>query len=87
MTDFSDKNFQSFYQGLQSNPSIIPDKILEDLLCESGCQCPDIRLKRLIGVAAEKFILDILDDARQLSLIQEKNKVLLGLYYIFSIYK
>jgi hypothetical protein len=72
--DISSEDFSTFYNSLRDTLSVIPDKIIDELLNESGCYCLDPRAKRLIGLAAEKFILDILEDAHHLTIL-EKDKV------------
>ncbi|KAA6399117.1 MAG: putative transcription initiation factor TFIID subunit [Streblomastix strix] len=63
----SNAQFEDFFEGLGNAPSILPDELTDYYLRCAGCECPDIRVRRLIGVAAEKFMSDILGDAYQLS--------------------
>eukprot|EP01043_Picozoa_sp_COSAG02_P079359 COSAG02_NODE_18319_length_945_cov_182.109195_1_plen_68_part_10 len=41
----------------------IPDELVTYYLNRSGFNCPDDRVKRLIAVAAQKFISDIASEA------------------------
>ena len=41
----------------------IPDELVTYYLNRSGFNCPDQRVKRLIAVAAQKFISDIATEA------------------------
>uniref|UniRef100_A0A453R7B5 Transcription initiation factor TFIID subunit 10 n=1 Tax=Aegilops tauschii subsp. strangulata TaxID=200361 RepID=A0A453R7B5_AEGTS len=43
----------------------IPDELVEHYLGRSGFHCPDLRLTRLVAVAAQKFISDIASDSLQ----------------------
>ncbi|ONK70216.1 uncharacterized protein A4U43_C05F31460 [Asparagus officinalis] len=43
----------------------IPDELVEHYLAKSGFQCPDLRLTRLVAVAAQKFISEVASDALQ----------------------
>ncbi|KAH7830775.1 Transcription initiation factor TFIID subunit 10 [Monocercomonoides exilis] len=73
----SDVKFEEFYNSLNDNPTIFPDELVDAQLKATGFQCPDIRVKRLIALATEKFLSDVLSDAYQLSKIQplqKKNK-------------
>ncbi|KAI5084019.1 hypothetical protein GOP47_0000188 [Adiantum capillus-veneris] len=45
---------------------VIPDELAEYYLNRSGFQCPDLRVKRLISIATQKFISEIVNDAFQL---------------------
>ena len=44
-------------------PRQIPDELVTYYLNRSGFNCPDQRVKRLIAVAAQKFISDIATEA------------------------
>ncbi|CAA6672483.1 unnamed protein product [Spirodela intermedia] len=56
----------------------IPDELVEHYLSRSGFQCPDLRLTRLVAVAAQKFIAEVASDAlqhckaRQSTIIKDK---------------
>jgi len=49
---------------LQAYNATIPDEAVTYLLEKSGCQCNDVRLKRLVAVAAQKFLMQVLQDAK-----------------------
>ncbi|KAH8970473.1 hypothetical protein BDL97_02G089800 [Sphagnum fallax] len=52
-----------FLSSLLDYTPTIPDELAEHYLSRSGFQCPDIRVTRLVSVAAQKFIGEIASDA------------------------
>ncbi|KAD5961772.1 hypothetical protein E3N88_13245 [Mikania micrantha] len=54
-----------FLASLADYTPTIPDELVEHYLAKSGFQCPDVRLTRLVAVAAQKFVSDIAIDALQ----------------------
>ncbi|CAG8568801.1 915_t:CDS:2 [Ambispora gerdemannii] len=57
---------------------VIPDAVTEYYLARSGFACDDIRVKRLMALAAQKFISDIATDAFQYCKIRAQSKKALG---------
>ncbi|GAB4853420.1 Transcription initiation factor TFIID subunit 10 [Ancistrocladus abbreviatus] len=54
-----------FLASLTDYTPTIPDELVEHYISMSGFQCPDVRLIRLVAVAAQKFIAEIAADALQ----------------------
>ncbi|XP_020265467.1 transcription initiation factor TFIID subunit 10 [Asparagus officinalis] len=54
-----------FLSSLMDYTPTIPDELVEHYLAKSGFQCPDLRLTRLVAVAAQKFISEVASDALQ----------------------
>eukprot|EP00250_Pteridium_aquilinum_P006500 c16408_g1_i1 orf=292-690(+) len=50
---------------------VIPDELAEYYLNRSGFQCPDLRVTRLISIATQKFISEIVNDAFQLCKLRQ----------------
>lgn len=42
----------------------VPDELTRNLLRKAGSDCTDIRTIRLVSLAAQKFIDDVLDEAK-----------------------
>ncbi len=43
----------------------VPDELTKNLLNRSGAACSDARTVRLVSLAAQKFIADVIDDAKE----------------------
>lgn len=54
-----------FLSLLMDYTPTIPDELVEHYLGRSGFHCPDLRLTRLVAVAAQKFLSDIASDSLQ----------------------
>eukprot|EP01083_Nonionella_stella_P222096 792847_1 len=52
-----------FVSNLNNAVITIPDEVIEYNLQKAGCNCPDLRVKRLVGIAAKKMILDVCNAA------------------------
>jgi hypothetical protein len=61
----SDAALLDFLSSLLDYTPTIPDELAEHYLSRSGFQCPDIRVTRLVSIAAQKFIAEIASDALQ----------------------
>eukprot|EP01083_Nonionella_stella_P318919 1168042_1 len=57
-TRISQSNHE-FVAGLNNAVITIPDQVVDYNLEKAGCNCPDLRVRRLIGIAAKKMIFDI----------------------------
>lgn len=65
MADPSADDIEEFLASLADYVPTIPDELTGHYLQRSGFQCPDERMTRLVSVAAQKFIGDIVNDALQ----------------------
>mgnify|MGYP001107445227 CR=1 FL=1 len=45
----------------------MPDALTDYLMTKAGVQCDDVRLKRLVGLIAQKYVTDIANDAMHYS--------------------
>ncbi|KAL4561237.1 hypothetical protein LXL04_033400 [Taraxacum kok-saghyz] len=54
-----------FLASLTDYTPTIPDELVEHYLAKSGFQCPDVRLIRLVAVAAQKFVSEVATEALQ----------------------
>ncbi|KAG7670986.1 hypothetical protein Ndes2526B_g01249 [Nannochloris sp. 'desiccata'] len=50
---------------LDSANLTVPDELTKNLLNRSGAACSDVRTVRLVSLAAQKFIADVIEDARE----------------------
>ncbi|KAK1273051.1 hypothetical protein QJS04_geneDACA016427 [Acorus gramineus] len=75
-----DSALSEFLSSLMDYNPTIPDELVEHYLGKSGFQCPDVRLTRLVAVAAQKFIAEVASDAlqhckaRQSSVVKDKKQ-------------
>ncbi|KAA8908327.1 transcription initiation factor TFIID 23-30kDa subunit-domain-containing protein [Sphaerosporella brunnea] len=68
-----DRNLREFLDMMEEYAPIIPDAVTDYYLSLAGMQTNDIRLKRLLALATQKFIADIAADAYQYSRIRQNS--------------
>ncbi|KAL3893286.1 MAG: hypothetical protein SGPRY_014335, partial [Prymnesium sp.] len=52
----------------------LPDEVTSHFLGLSGFQCSDVRVQRIISLAAHKFVADITNDALQNTKLRQQGK-------------
>ncbi|EIE81043.1 hypothetical protein RO3G_05748 [Rhizopus delemar RA 99-880] len=60
-----EKTMAEFLSLMDNYAPIIPDAVTDYYLSKSGFDCDDVRIKRLLALATQKFIADIATDAFQ----------------------
>lgn len=65
-----DKTLQEILELMEDNPPIIPDAVIDYYLTKNGFDCTDVRVKRLLALATQKFVSDIAGDAYEYSRIR-----------------
>ncbi|SMN21070.1 similar to Saccharomyces cerevisiae YDR167W TAF10 Subunit (145 kDa) of TFIID and SAGA complexes, involved in RNA polymerase II transcription initiation and in chromatin modification [Maudiozyma saulgeensis] len=65
-----DKTLEEILELMDDNAPIIPDAVTEYYLRKNGFDCTDLRVKRLLALATQKFISDIANDAYEYSRIR-----------------
>ncbi|KAL3231614.1 hypothetical protein RNJ44_00149 [Nakaseomyces bracarensis] len=65
-----DKTLAEVLELMQDNPPIIPDAVIDYYLTKNGFECGDLRVKRLLALATQKFVSDIAADAYEYSRIR-----------------
>jgi transcription initiation factor TFIID subunit 10 len=66
------EELDTFLGRMDDYQPIIPDAVTQFYLEKSGVDCPDIRVGRLLSLAAQKFIADISQDAFQYSKLRQQ---------------
>ncbi|KAI9328163.1 transcription initiation factor TFIID 23-30kDa subunit-domain-containing protein, partial [Obelidium mucronatum] len=51
---------------------LIPDAVTDHYLAQAGFECEDVRVKRLLALATQKFIADVAQDAFHYSKIRQQ---------------
>lgn len=65
-----DKTLEEILELMEDNPPIIPDAVVEYYLRKNGFDTVDLRVKRLLALATQKFVSDIANDAYEYSRIR-----------------
>ncbi|CCH62397.1 hypothetical protein TBLA_0H01090 [Henningerozyma blattae CBS 6284] len=65
-----DKTLSELLDMMEDNAPIIPDPVIDYYMAKNGFQCGDVRVKRLLALATQKFISDIACDAYEYSRIR-----------------
>ncbi|KAI8387047.1 transcription initiation factor TFIID 23-30kDa subunit-domain-containing protein [Blakeslea trispora] len=60
-----EKTMAEFLAMMDNYAPIIPDAVTDYYLSKSGFDCNDVRIKRLLALATQKFVADIATDAFQ----------------------
>ncbi|KAH3732113.1 transcription initiation factor TFIID subunit 10 [Pelomyxa schiedti] len=56
---------EAFAKSLGEWTPTIPDEVVAHFLSRAGFQTPDVRVKRLVALAAQKFVSDVASDAME----------------------
>ncbi|KAL1919689.1 uncharacterized protein VTP21DRAFT_1620 [Calcarisporiella thermophila] len=67
------RTLAEFLVTMNDYTPIIPDAVTDYYLGRAGFDCDDVRIKRLLALAAQKFIADIATDAYQHSKIRAQS--------------
>lgn len=62
-TPLEREELEKFVSALTDYRPAIPDELVRHHLARAGLETSDVRVERLIGLAAQKFIADIASDA------------------------
>ncbi|GAA5805705.1 hypothetical protein HPULCUR_011229 [Helicostylum pulchrum] len=66
-----EKTMAEFLALMDNYAPIIPDAVTDYYLNKSGFDCDDVRIKRLLALATQKFVADIATDAFQYSKVRQ----------------
>ncbi|RUS18018.1 transcription initiation factor TFIID 23-30kDa subunit-domain-containing protein [Endogone sp. FLAS-F59071] len=67
-----DRSLAEFLVMMDNYTPVIPDAVTDYYLSRTGFDCDDLRIKRLLALAAQKFIADIATDAYQYCKIRQQ---------------
>ncbi|EJS42335.1 taf10p [Saccharomyces arboricola H-6] len=65
-----DKTLEEILEMMDDTPPIIPDAVVDYYLTKNGFSLADVRVKRLLALATQKFVSDIAKDAYEYSRIR-----------------
>ncbi|KAJ1889514.1 hypothetical protein LPJ66_007992 [Kickxella alabastrina] len=68
----SEKSLAEFLVQMDNYAPIIPEALTEYYLAQAGFECTDVRIKRLLALATQKFISDVATDAFQYNRIRQQ---------------
>ncbi|KAG2185585.1 hypothetical protein INT44_002378 [Umbelopsis vinacea] len=66
------RSLAEFLSMMDNYTPAIPDAVTDYYLSRTGFDCDDVRIKRLLALAAQKFITDIATDAFQFCKIRQQ---------------
>ncbi|ORZ15407.1 transcription initiation factor TFIID 23-30kDa subunit-domain-containing protein [Lobosporangium transversale] len=69
-----DRTLAEFLPMMENYNPIIPDAVTDYYLSRTGFDCDDVRIKRLLALAAQKFISDIATDAFQYCKVRQQSQ-------------
>ncbi|KAH3664401.1 hypothetical protein WICMUC_005786 [Wickerhamomyces mucosus] len=70
-----DKTIHEILEMMEDYYPIIPDSVTDYYLSKNGLDCDDVRIKRILALATQKFINDIATDAYEYSRIRSQSTV------------
>ncbi|KAK4511093.1 uncharacterized protein ATC70_012304 [Mucor velutinosus] len=65
------KTMAEFLASMDNYAPIIPDAVTDYYLSKSGFDCDDVRIKRLLALATQKFVADIATDSFQFCKVRQ----------------
>ncbi|KAJ2229962.1 hypothetical protein IWW45_005976 [Coemansia sp. RSA 485] len=68
----SEKSLAEFLVQMDNYAPIIPEALTDYYLAQAGFECSDVRIKRLLALATQKFISDVATDAFQYNRIRQQ---------------
>ncbi|KAJ1939520.1 hypothetical protein FBU59_004094 [Linderina macrospora] len=68
----SEKSLAEFLVQMDTYEPIVPDALTDYYLAQAGFECDDVRIKRLLALATQKFISDVAADAFQYNRIRQQ---------------
>ncbi|KAJ2349772.1 hypothetical protein GGF43_004368 [Coemansia sp. RSA 2618] len=68
----SEKSLAEFLVQMDNYAPIIPEALTDYYLAQAGFECNDVRIKRLLALATQKFISDVATDAFQYNRIRQQ---------------
>ncbi|KAJ1662690.1 hypothetical protein GGF44_002153 [Coemansia sp. RSA 1694] len=68
----TEKSLAEFLVQMDNYAPIIPEALTDYYLAQAGFECTDVRIKRLLALATQKFISDVATDAFQYNRIRQQ---------------
>eukprot|EP01088_Endostelium_zonatum_P011578 TRINITY_DN25726_c0_g1_i1.p1 TRINITY_DN25726_c0_g1~~TRINITY_DN25726_c0_g1_i1.p1 ORF type:complete len:136 (+),score=41.06 TRINITY_DN25726_c0_g1_i1:19-426(+) len=65
------ETIEEFLSSMEDYVTAIPDDCVEYYLNKTGFICSDVKVKRVIALAAQKFVSDVAADAMQYSKVRQ----------------
>ncbi|KAI8882809.1 transcription initiation factor IID, TAF10 subunit [Backusella circina FSU 941] len=77
-TNKREKSMGEFLAMMDNYAPIIPDAVTDYYLNRTGFNCDDVRIKRLLALATQKFVADIATDAFQYCKVRQSGNRKVG---------